>query len=88
MVAADGGLNVLAVNPGQTHHFSAELRKLRMCTVASGRVEVERDGERATLGADSGFVIRPGQSCRVRNPWYRAAKVHCFTVFHYNFAPE
>lgn len=61
-------LSIEVVPTGSAVRFEPDLNNLRICTLASGKVVVEMQGEPAfTMGLHGVFNIMPGTTCEVSN---------------------
>ncbi|CEJ92853.1 hypothetical protein VHEMI08481 [[Torrubiella] hemipterigena] len=87
-IAPDVAFNLLTLHPMRLHRFEIELRMLRSCSIAEGRVQVQILDYKFSLGTGGVFVIRPGYSCCVENAEGSDAVLHCTTVHNYELIPS
>ncbi|KAI8958378.1 hypothetical protein F5Y11DRAFT_336312 [Daldinia sp. FL1419] len=62
------------------HFWGASASKLRVCSVASGKLQVSIHGQDFSMGSDGMIRIRLGVECPVKNKLYIDATVHVTTV--------
>ncbi|PFH60575.1 hypothetical protein XA68_10742 [Ophiocordyceps unilateralis] len=79
-VLPDVGIQVINALPGSSTRWTAEEDKIRLCTVANGKVRVKTGDTEFVIGPNGGFYIRPGQTCLVENRTYSTATLHCVTL--------
>ncbi|RYP62450.1 hypothetical protein DL770_009588 [Monosporascus sp. CRB-9-2] len=77
MVAPNIAFQVVTVRPGTTHMWKKDgTDKLRLCSVASGKVKVKMHGEEFTIGPHGMFKVGPGVECTAINTLYVDAMLH------------
>ncbi|KAM7220454.1 hypothetical protein V8F06_004233 [Rhypophila decipiens] len=66
---------------GTVHRFVPDETKLRMCTLANGKLRVTVDGEpEFAIGTHGVFKLSPGKGCRIVNRAYVDAVLHVTSV--------
>ena len=72
------GFQVLVIRPGTFHSWkdSGNTNKLRLCSVASGKVRVKMHGQDFMVGPNGMFKVGPGIDCVTMNPLYIDATLH------------
>lgn len=53
---------------------------VRLCSVASGKLQVKMHGQEFSIGSNGMVMIRPGADCTVINKLYMDAVVHVTIV--------
>ncbi|RYP60430.1 hypothetical protein DL771_010517 [Monosporascus sp. 5C6A] len=76
MVAPNIAFQVVIVRPGTTHIWKDGTDKLRLCSVAAGKVKVKMHGEEFTIGPHGMFKVGPGVECTAINTLYVDAMLH------------
>ncbi|RYP20108.1 hypothetical protein DL767_009525 [Monosporascus sp. MG133] len=77
MVAPNIAFQVVTVRPGTTHMWKKDgMDKLRLCSVAAGKVKVKMHGEEFTIGPHGMFKVGPGVECIAINTLYVDAMLH------------
>ncbi|KAK2001065.1 hypothetical protein LX36DRAFT_679258 [Colletotrichum falcatum] len=80
-VSEDVSFNVIVIKPGDSHHWPAEAGKVRICSLAVGKLRVKLDNtDPFQMGPNGMFKLKPGMSCTVENRLYIDAVVHVTTV--------
>ncbi|EEY20339.1 conserved hypothetical protein [Verticillium alfalfae VaMs.102] len=79
-ISPDVSFNVVVVKPGCTTQWDAIEGRLRVCSVATGKVKVQMDGAKFQLGPNSMWKIRPGSKCWATNRLYTDAALHVTTI--------
>ncbi|KAK1965343.1 hypothetical protein LY78DRAFT_637730 [Colletotrichum sublineola] len=80
-VSEDISFNVIVIKPGDSHHWPAEADKVRICSLATGKVKVKLDNtELFQMGPNGMFKLKPEMTCTVENRLYVDAVVHVTTV--------
>jgi hypothetical protein len=75
------GFHIVVLKPGLTHRWQANKEKLRLCSIASGKVQVRIEGSADFhLGPNGMFTINPGVACVVNNRQYVDATIHVCVV--------
>lgn len=68
------------VNPGSSVRLAAETDRLRICSVASGKVRVKVAGQNFAVGPNGVWKVKSGDVCMVTNRYYLDAVVHISCV--------
>ncbi|RYO88846.1 hypothetical protein DL764_008674 [Monosporascus ibericus] len=77
MVAPNIAFQVVTVRPGTAHMWKKDgTDKLRLCSVAAGKVKVKMHGEEFTIGPHGMFKVGPGVECTAINTLYVDAMLH------------
>ncbi|RYP15293.1 hypothetical protein DL765_005817 [Monosporascus sp. GIB2] len=77
MVAPNVAFQVIIVRPGTTHMWKKDgTGKLRLCSVAAGKVKVKMHDEEFTIGPHGMFKVGPGVECTAINTLYVDAMLH------------
>ncbi|RYP76646.1 hypothetical protein DL769_003606 [Monosporascus sp. CRB-8-3] len=77
MVAPNIAFQVVIVRPGTTHMWKKDAtNKLRLCSVAAGKVKVKMHDEEFTIGPHGMFKVGPGVECTAINMLYLDAVLH------------
>ncbi|EFQ34898.1 hypothetical protein CGRA01v4_04183 [Colletotrichum graminicola] len=80
-VSEDISFNVIVVKPGDSHYWSADADKVRICSLAMGKLKVKLDNtEPFQMGPNGMFKLKRGMACTVENRLYVDAVVHVTTV--------
>ena len=79
-VNRDLGFNVLVVSGGSTHRWEAVTNKLRICSIATGKVKVMMPDREFEIGRNGMFKIKSDTSCTVENVYYGEATIHVCTM--------
>ncbi|KAK1637948.1 hypothetical protein BDP81DRAFT_393618 [Colletotrichum phormii] len=80
-VSEDIFFNVIVIKPGESHEWTAESEKVRICSLAAGKLKVKLENTVPLLMGPNGmFKIKPGTACTVWNRLYIDAVVHVTTV--------
>lgn len=79
-VSSDLEMQVLVALPGSRTEWAVDTDKIRLCTVASGKVRVKIGDTEFVIGPNGGFHVRPGQTWAVENRTYINATIHCVTI--------
>lgn len=80
------GFQVLVIKPGTFHDWKAAdgVNRLRLCSVATGKVRVKIHDRDFMIGPNGMFKIGPSVDCVATNPLYIDATLH-ITVLPGNF---
>ncbi|KAK9792801.1 hypothetical protein SCARD494_06669 [Seiridium cardinale] len=70
------GFHVLVVKPGTSHRFEPIASRLRLCSIAGGKVRVKTVDQEFHLGPNGMFQVKPDTSCVVDNRLYGNATIH------------
>ncbi|OBR11332.1 hypothetical protein CH63R_03628 [Colletotrichum higginsianum IMI 349063] len=80
-VSEDISFNVIVIKPGDSHHWPEEADKVRICSIATGKLKVKLDNAEAFfMGLNGMFKLKPGMACTVENRLYVDSVVHVTTV--------
>ncbi|KAL2882078.1 hypothetical protein SGCOL_002340 [Colletotrichum sp. CLE4] len=80
-VSEDISFNVIVIKPGESHEWTAESEKVRICSLAAGKLKVKLENtEPFSMGPNGMFKMKPGTACTVWNRLYVDAVVHVTTV--------
>ncbi|GJC87693.1 hypothetical protein ColLi_10531 [Colletotrichum liriopes] len=80
-VSEDISFNVIVIKPGDSHQWPAEAEKVRICSLAAGKLKVKLDNtEPFQMGPNGMFKLRSGMACTVENRLYIDAVIHVTTV--------
>ncbi|KAK2060639.1 hypothetical protein LY76DRAFT_634505 [Colletotrichum caudatum] len=80
-VSEDISFNVIVIKPGDSHHWPAEADKVRICSLAMGKLRVKlNNAELFQMGPNGMFKLKPGIACTAANRLYVDAVVHVTTV--------
>ncbi|KAI1465600.1 uncharacterized protein F4812DRAFT_103859 [Daldinia caldariorum] len=71
---------VITIKPGTVHYWSASANKIRICSVASGKLQISIHGQEFSIGPNGMVRIRPGVECTAVNKLYMDATVHVTTL--------
>ncbi|KAF4847262.1 hypothetical protein CGCSCA4_v005455 [Colletotrichum siamense] len=83
-VSEDIAFNVIAIKPGGSHHWTDEEDKVRICSVAVGKVKVKLYmTDPFQIGPNGMFKLKPGTSCSIENRTYIDAIIHVTSVTLY-----
>ncbi|KAK3315772.1 hypothetical protein B0H66DRAFT_534042 [Apodospora peruviana] len=67
----------MSIASGTAHKFAVDSTRTRICSLASGKVRVQVDGEAEfVIGAHGMFCLAPGKGCSVMNRAYVDAVLH------------
>lgn len=76
-IASNFTFRVDVIPGGTTRRFESMVDEMRFCSVASGKLVVNIDGEPGfIIGPNGMFKIRSGVSCSVQNKLYDSATLH------------
>ncbi|KAI1840953.1 hypothetical protein JX265_010425 [Neoarthrinium moseri] len=75
-VAPDVGFHVLSIKPGGTHRFKAATDRMRLCSIARGKVKVKMLEEQFEIGPNGMFQVKSNTACVVENRIYGDATLH------------
>ena len=68
------------IRPGGSQQWDAELGKLRICSLAAGKLKVKVGEQYFSIGPNGMFKIGPGMAAVVENWLYVDAVLHIFVV--------
>ncbi|KAI0600338.1 hypothetical protein F4775DRAFT_81221 [Biscogniauxia sp. FL1348] len=75
-ISRDISFQVITIKPGTAHTFDALTTKLRLCSVASGKVKVKIAGQEFDMGPNGMFKVTPGVAATAMNMLYIDVTVH------------
>ncbi|KAI0021682.1 hypothetical protein F4780DRAFT_276005 [Xylariomycetidae sp. FL0641] len=75
-ISHDVSFQVITIKPGTVHDFEAISNKLRLCSVASGKLKVKIQSHEFDMGPNGMFKIGSGKSATVLNMLYIDATIH------------
>ncbi|SPQ23407.1 721d872f-1a2c-4cca-8963-e77c8beff363 [Thermothielavioides terrestris] len=78
-ISTDVSLQTVAIPSGCVHQFAADENRIRICTLAGGKLRVRVGGAAApefAIGSQGIFKILPGVACSVTNRCYVDAVLH------------
>ncbi|KAI1074545.1 hypothetical protein F5B20DRAFT_433501 [Whalleya microplaca] len=75
-ISRDIAFQVITIKPGTVHSWEASTDKLRLCSVASGKLQVKIHGQEFLMGPNGMFRIKPRVDCTAMNKLYIDATVH------------
>ncbi|KAI0842762.1 hypothetical protein F5Y06DRAFT_304463 [Hypoxylon sp. FL0890] len=75
-ICRDVSFQVITVKPGTVHEWQACAKSLRLCSIASGKLQVKIHNQEFPMGPNGMIRIRPGAGCAVMNRLYVDATVH------------
>ncbi|KAI0104082.1 hypothetical protein F4776DRAFT_668843 [Hypoxylon sp. NC0597] len=79
-ISRDVSFQVITIKPGTVYEWQACTRSLRLCSVASGKLQVKMHNQDFLMGPNGMIRIRPGAGCVVMNRLYVDAMVHVTIV--------
>ncbi|EXF82491.1 hypothetical protein CFIO01_05214 [Colletotrichum fioriniae PJ7] len=80
-VSEEISFNVIVIKPGESHEWAAESEKVRICSLAAGKLKVKLENtEPFSMGPNGMFKMKPGTACTVLNRLYIDAVLHVTTV--------
>lgn len=80
-VSEEISFNVIVIKPGESHEWAAESEKVRICSLAAGKLKVKlENAEPFSMGPNGMFKMKPGTACTVLNRLYIDAVLHVTTV--------
>ncbi|KAK1850614.1 hypothetical protein CCHR01_06773 [Colletotrichum chrysophilum] len=83
-VSEDIAFNVIVIKPGGSHRWTDEEDKVRICSVAVGKVKVKLDmTDPFQIGPNGMFKLKLGTSCSIENRTYIDAIIHVTSVTLY-----
>lgn len=80
VVGSDIGFHVLVINPGKFHHFSPATNRVRLCSVATGKVRVRTLNQEFDLGTHGMLKVMPDTIYILENLWYIDATIHVTAI--------
>ncbi|KAI1412511.1 hypothetical protein F5Y13DRAFT_162850 [Hypoxylon sp. FL1857] len=75
-ISREVSFQVITIKPGTVHEWQACTKTLRLCSVASGKLQVKIYNQEFPMGPNGMIRIRPGIGCTVMNKLYVDAMVH------------
>ncbi|OTB11542.1 hypothetical protein K445DRAFT_212763 [Daldinia sp. EC12] len=79
-IGREVSFQVVTIKPGTVHYWSASASKLRLCSIASGKLQMSIHGQDFSIGLNGMIRIRPGVECTAMNKLYIDATVHVTIV--------
>jgi hypothetical protein len=79
-VADDISFHVATIKPGHGRGWEPEKGKIRVCSLAAGKLQVRVGKQDFIIGTNGMFKIRPGVAARVENRLYLDAVLHVSTI--------
>ncbi|KAI1134088.1 hypothetical protein F5Y05DRAFT_422982 [Hypoxylon sp. FL0543] len=79
-ISRDVSFQVITIKPGTVHEWQACAKSFRLCSVASGKLQVTIHNQQFPIGPNGMIMIRPGAGCTVMNRLYVDATVHVTVV--------
>ncbi|KAI1761894.1 hypothetical protein GGR53DRAFT_449964 [Hypoxylon sp. FL1150] len=79
-IGRDISFQVITIKPGNNHSWEASPDKIRLCSLASGKLHVRMHGQQFSLGPNGMFKVQTGASCTATNRLYIDAMVHVAVV--------
>ncbi|KAI1652632.1 hypothetical protein F4813DRAFT_377461 [Daldinia decipiens] len=79
-IGRDISFQVITIKPGTVHFWGSSANKLRLCSVASGKLQISIHGQDFSMGPNGMIRIRPGAECTATNRLYTDATVHVTIV--------
>ncbi|KAI1799586.1 hypothetical protein F4811DRAFT_565439 [Daldinia bambusicola] len=71
---------VITIKSGTVHYWGSCSNKVRICSVASGKLQISIHHQEFSIGINGMVRIRPGVACTAVNKLYMDATVHVTTV--------
>jgi hypothetical protein len=71
---------VVVIKPGGSNSWDAEVDKIRICSLTSGKLKVKLGDADFLIGGNGMFTIKAGSSCTVWNRLYLDATIHVTTL--------
>ncbi|KAI5927521.1 hypothetical protein F4810DRAFT_648170 [Camillea tinctor] len=75
-ISRDISFQVITIKPGTAHSFDPTMTKLRLCSVASGKVKVKVAGQEFDMGPNGMFKVSPGVTATAMNMLYIDVTIH------------
>ncbi|KAK6948086.1 hypothetical protein Daesc_009850 [Daldinia eschscholtzii] len=79
-IGREVSFQAVTIKPGMVHYWSASANKLRLCSIASGKLQMSIHGQEFSIGLNGMIRIRPGVECTAINKLYIDATVHVTVV--------
>jgi mannose-6-phosphate isomerase-like protein (cupin superfamily) len=79
-VADNINFHVIVLKPGSSQEWAVDKTKVRICSVASGKVKVKLGDTEIVIGPNGMFKIAPGVTCAAMNRLYLDVVLHVVTV--------
>lgn len=75
-------MQILALRPGISQTFEPDSKRIRICSLSSGKVKVRFDTleEEFFIGHRGVFTIKRGRQCIVENWFYEEATITVFST--------
>ncbi|KAI1370921.1 hypothetical protein F4677DRAFT_464624 [Hypoxylon crocopeplum] len=75
-ISRDISFQVITIKPGTVHSWEASSDTIRLCSIASGKLQVKMHGQEFPMGPNGMIRIKSGVGCTVMNRLYVDAMVH------------
>ena len=72
------------IRSAATHLWEANNTTTRVCTVPTGMVAVNVEGNTFSSGHNGAFVVPLGSECKIQNLWAEDATIHVVSVDEHN----
>ncbi|KAI1773894.1 hypothetical protein F4818DRAFT_85214, partial [Hypoxylon cercidicola] len=79
-IGRDISFQVITVKPGAIYSWEISTDKLRLCSIASGKLHVRMHDQEFSMGPNGMVRIKPRVSCIATNRLYVDAMVHVATI--------
>lgn len=79
-IGRDISFHVITIKPGNIHSWEASPDKVRLCSIASGKLRVRMHDQEVSIGPNGLVWIQPGVSCTATNRLYIDAMVHVAAI--------
>ncbi|KAI0175494.1 hypothetical protein GGR52DRAFT_536907 [Hypoxylon sp. FL1284] len=79
-IGRDISFQIVTVKPGTAHTWETSADKVRLCSIASGKLHVRTHDQEFWMGPNGMIRIKPGADCTVMNNLYVDAVVHVAAV--------
>lgn len=74
------GFHVLVLKPGNSHRWLAIPNRVRLCSLAVGKISVKMAGRSFAVGPQGLLKIGGGVECAVQNKLYSDAVLHVCAI--------
>lgn len=82
-ISSDVSFNVLTIKPGGSVQFQANIGKLRVCSLAAGKLQVKMGPHDFAIGPNGMFKVRDSDFAVVTNRLYLDSVLHVSSVKEY-----
>lgn len=82
-ISSDVSFNVLTIKPGGSVQFQGHIGKLRVCSVAAGKLQVKMGTHDFVIGPNGMFKVPAGESAVITNRLYLDSVLHVSSVKEY-----